>query len=555
MAKKKEARGTYRNVIVAALVAEIALVVVTIAQRLVFPHDIEWMAGSVLDHAERMRNGLPVYTEPTASWIPFLYPPLYPKLVAILGGSARAGRLLSLACAGVQVECTRRITKELGAERFWQLVAAALVVACYRYVGWWYDLERSDTLLGALVMIACTVLVREPKDDRAAGVAALFAGATLGLAFFAKQQAVFYVLGATVGLGIAARVDRDRSKGVHVLVLGLTAAAVVVPVVHWADASSGGWFSYYVLEMPRAHGIVWALVPEVFPHDIGRGFALYGATLAVIYAFARALRRGAPITRAQAIFASMLGAGFAGAIASRLHGGGWINVLQPWSTLACAALALVATRVVERKPRIAIEVAVLTQVALWAYSPYEVAPSPEVIAGTARFHEMIGELETRGEVLLVGRGHITRERHFQMSALADVARMDGHSPPSLVRALEERRFAAIVDDVRLPGRYRMEHWPAIMLEDIDDLRVPLLQNYFVARRIPRDQQELPMRSPGWAQAVYLPRKTPLATTDVAALKKRQLIEAELAKQRSRALLEGAPEPFPEAEIERLAGLR
>jgi hypothetical protein len=142
-----------------------------------------------------------------------------------------------------------------------------------------------------------------------------------------------------------------------------------------------------------------------------------------------------------------------------------------------------------------------------------------------------------------------------MSALADVARMDGHSPPSLVRALEERRFAAIIDDVRLPGRYRMEHWPAIMLEDVDDLRGPLLANYFIARRIPRDQAELPMRAPASSQAVYLPRKNPLPANDLAALKKRNVLEAELAKQRSRALLEGLPEPFPEAEIERLAGLR
>ncbi|MBS2016473.1 MAG: glycosyltransferase family 39 protein [Deltaproteobacteria bacterium] len=546
---------TYENVIVAALVAEIALVVVTIAQRLAFPHDVEWMAGSVLDHAERMRSGLPVYTEPTTSWIPFLYPPLYPKLVALLGGSRAAARLLSLACTAVQVEGVRRIARSLGAPRFWQLVGAALVVACYSYVGWWYDLERSDMLLGALVVGASALLLRDPENDRAAAIDAVVAGALLGAAFFAKQQAVFYVVGAAAGLALASHVDRARSRRVHVALFSATSAAVVIPIVVWLDAWSGGWFSYYVLKMPRAHGIVWAAAPDVFPHDIGRGFAFYGATLAVLVTALRTLRRREAMTRSEAIFASMLAAGFGGAIASRLHGGGWLNVLQPWSSLACAAVAIVASRLQEGRYRVASQVAVLTQVALWAYPPLDVAPTPELAAGTTRFHEMVGELETRGDVLVVGRGHLTRARHFQISALADVARVDGRSPPDLVKAIEERRFAAIIDDVRLPGRYRMEHWPAIMLEDVDDLRAPLLANYFVARRIPRDQAELPMRAPASQQAVYLPRREPLPQGDLAGLKRRQVVEAELAKQRSRALLEGRPEPFPEAEIERLAAPR
>jgi len=554
-ATKGEKPRTFRNVIVAALVAQIALVVITIAQRVVFPHDIEWMAGSVLDHAERLRKGLPIYTEPSASWIPFLYPPLYPKLVALLGGSATAGRLLSLACAGVQVECVRRITRDLGAPRFWQITGGGLVVACYAYVGWWYDLERSDTLLGALVMVACAVLVRAPKDDRAAAIDAVSAGAVLGIAFFAKQQAVFYVGGAVVGLAIASHVDRERSLRLHPALLLVTVFAIVIPLVRWSDATSNGWFSYYVLTMPRAHGILWAAAPDVFPHDIGRGFALYSATLAVIFTTLRALRKGQPISRGHAVFASMLAAGFAGAIASRLHGGGWLNVLQPWTSLACVAVALVAVRAEVHKYRALMEIGVVTQIALWAYNPLEVTPTSELSAGTNKFHAMIGELESRGDVLVVGRGHLTRERHFQMSALADVARVDGHSPASLVQALEERRYAAIVDDVRLPGRYRMEHWPAIMLEDVDDLRAPLLANYFVARRVPRDQAELPMRAPASQQAVYLPRQSPLPQGDVAALKKRNVLEAELAKQRSKALLEGLPEPFPEAEIERLAAPR
>jgi hypothetical protein len=66
-----------RVVLAAALVAHALMAVFVIASRIRYPHDLEWMTGSVLDHVERVRNGVPVYTAPTARWIPFLYPPLF----------------------------------------------------------------------------------------------------------------------------------------------------------------------------------------------------------------------------------------------------------------------------------------------------------------------------------------------------------------------------------------------------------------------------------------------------------------------------------------------
>src|SRR5205823_5763447 len=133
------------------------------------------------------------YAEPSATWIPFIYPPLYYWLGALLGGSALACRLVSLASVLVQAVMARRIARELGATSFWATASAALVLACFPYAGWWYDLERSDTLAGAMTLVTCALLVRA-RTPRAHAMAGLVAG----LAFFAKQQAIFYLAGAIV---------------------------------------------------------------------------------------------------------------------------------------------------------------------------------------------------------------------------------------------------------------------------------------------------------------------------------------------------------------------
>ena len=150
-------------------------------------------------------------------------------------------------------------------------------------------------------------------------------------------------------------------------------------------------------------------------------------------------------------------------------------------------------------------------------------------------------LERDGEVLLPARGHITRVRHFHISALADAARVEGHSPPDLVAALRERTFAAIVDDARYES-FRATDWPPTILEDLDDLRTPLLSSYFVARRIDYGSRPLALPSPATPAWVYRPRRAQLDVPP-AVLRQRQLAEMHLAELRAKALAQGAAAPF------------
>src|SRR3954454_9653847 len=49
-----------------------------------FPLDLEWMEGGMLLHASRFAEGKTIYVAPSLDFIPYLYTPLYPALLAAL---------------------------------------------------------------------------------------------------------------------------------------------------------------------------------------------------------------------------------------------------------------------------------------------------------------------------------------------------------------------------------------------------------------------------------------------------------------------------------------
>src|ERR1017187_6704606 len=68
--------------------------------RLVYPYEIEWNEGAVLDHAIRVLDGKPIYTAPSLDFSAFVYTPLYYYVTAIVmsisGVGLYAGRLVSI---------------------------------------------------------------------------------------------------------------------------------------------------------------------------------------------------------------------------------------------------------------------------------------------------------------------------------------------------------------------------------------------------------------------------------------------------------------------------
>jgi hypothetical protein len=239
---------------------QIGLLIEAIAGRVAYPYDLEWMEGGLLQHALRIRQGQGIYMPPSVDFIPYLYTPLYPTLLALFGGpfgiSYLLGRIISIlgllgiaAAALVSIGGAR--PRHLGAGFASVVLALGLFAAFYPYVEGWYDLVRADTFFAFMITAGIAGLPRWSRSDAGAvGHGKVAAGAALmALAFFCKQTGIFYVLlgGAIV---VAANWRRAPTYVAMAGLIGLGGTWLL-------DRSTDGWFWTYISEIHRAHDFNW----------------------------------------------------------------------------------------------------------------------------------------------------------------------------------------------------------------------------------------------------------------------------------------------------------
>ncbi len=244
----------------APALAQVGLLAVTIARRIWYPYDLEWMEGGLLAHAHRIGDGEGIYGPPSVDFIPYLYTPLYPGLLATLGkvfglsyGLGRVISVLSLCgIGGVAISITTRGAAESeapvrSAALAGGLFACGLFAASYPYVEGWYDLVRADTLFLFMVTGGLALLYNTAggEDDWGGQARTAAAAAILGLSFFAKQTGVIFV-----GLGfVILLIANWRRILTYVAVsglIGLGGAAIFQRTTH-------GWFWHYAFEVHQAH--------------------------------------------------------------------------------------------------------------------------------------------------------------------------------------------------------------------------------------------------------------------------------------------------------------
>src|SRR5687768_14574560 len=182
-----------------------------------FPLDLEWMEGGMLLHAQRLAEGKNIYVAPSLEFIPYLYTPLYPALLAALSKlmplGYLLGRLVSIAAfvgalalvfhAGLRqaLEGSLRPWAQrlrwVAIEPVVAMAAVGAVATSFAFTGSFYDLVRADSLLLLLEAAALTAALFGigPRSAAAAGV-------LIALAFFTKQTAS--LLGIAIGFGLLA---------------------------------------------------------------------------------------------------------------------------------------------------------------------------------------------------------------------------------------------------------------------------------------------------------------------------------------------------------------
>ncbi|WP_394848847.1 hypothetical protein LZC95_15505 [Pendulispora brunnea] len=529
-------------------VVHLILLLWVIAERRRYGIELEWMSGGVSDHIERILMGKPLYVAPSAEFIPYIYPPLHLWLSAKLAAFtsiASASVLVSILATCATGAFVHRASRKLGAGSYWALIAVALFVGAYSITGYWYDLDRSDSLAVAMLTGALVVALGSETSMRMAAT-----GALLAAAFFAKQPAlVFFVIVVCV-LALVRRIRAAIAISVGWLV-------VWCPVVAILTLSTDGWFWFYCLKMPAAHGISAKLITLFFVIDATDAFAISAAVVAVLVRFGQSIfetwrKKTALPDKDDALSFAFVLAAFVASATSRLHVGGHRNVLMFFTTFGSIAFAVTGSRLTAREDssplvRGLLAGAALLQLGHFLYDPGEASPSSRNASDAASVEARIRELEKKGDVIMPGRGHVTARRHFHLMALVDVLRAGLPIPDDLAKALRERQYVAyVIDDF---DELTLELWLGHRSDELYDL---VTSNYFVAQRLD-DRASFPVigwkARPSW---ILRPRRVPLTGLPIAALERRQRIEIGLAEMRMRTVQAGAGKADDGDDIEDLA---
>ncbi len=311
--------------------------------RVGYPFELEWMEGGMLSMVERVREGLPLYVEPSVEYVPFIYTPLFyyvSAAVSVFAGIDFATlRLVSIACTTILFALVGwrvwRETKNPAAA----ILGPGFLAAAFVPTGHWFDLGRVDMLF--MVFSFGGFLLARSRADL---VGAAWGGVLLGLALLTKQSAVWPAAGIGLGL-LVSDLRRAVSFGAGFLAAGLLPSLV-------ADWRSDGWFYYYTVDRPSSHSFDRAKLVEFWTNDLWYAspvlcvLAACGFVALVIQAWKDRSARVEVF-----FFAALVGSSWT----SRLHVGGWFNVNIPaflaMSLLASRWLARTAERASHATPR------------------------------------------------------------------------------------------------------------------------------------------------------------------------------------------------------------
>jgi hypothetical protein len=465
-----------RALAVALALIALAMLAWVLARRLAWPYDLEWMEGGVLCHALRLAQRQPGYPPPSVDFIPFLYTPLYPALLAGLSHLfgfgylvARAVSLVAFASAGVLGYVFAR---REGGSRAAALVALALPAAAFVPTGAWYDLARPDSLFLGLTTAGLLVGWWGRRSHAGAASAALL----LVAAFFTKQTASPFM----IALGLALLVIDWRVCATYVATLAL----VGLPLLWWMNRSTDGWFWTYVFKLHQMHDFYPA---RAFIGTPLRLVLLLGPSLLCVpWALARARSPGlvyATFIACAGTGAACVGFGTQWAFTNAFIPG----IFYPSIAIGTAAGRLITTSSPRLRPHavwllLALSIACAPggllrpaarlaparfapALAIERETPIGYDPRPVLPTGLdrARAAQLIDRLRAApGEVLIPFHpfyAHLAGKRTFlHRMGVLDVGRA-GMAPHGLLQAIREHRWSLVVMDNKIDGNWSW--WPGL----------------------------------------------------------------------------------------------
>jgi len=468
---------------------QLGLLVWTIAHRYPYPYDLEWMEGGVLHGAQRVASGDGLYPPPSVDYVPFLYTPLYPGLLAAMSSvtelSYQLGRAVSIASLlgiGMVVLAQGRaaLPGRPAAGLTGALLGLGLFAAAYPFTGGWYDLVRADTLALLLITGGLYGLMRWGRAGSGpwAHARVALAAALLALSFFAKQTGVIYVAAA---VPIILVLDWRRAP----TFIG-TAGVIGLGGSWLMQRATGGWFWFYIRDLHQAHDWnidrFWRSFDLILLHF--RGATVVLALGLGVVALCAVLRRQVP-PAARALLAwtylyavsTLVGAigwgtqyaHYNAYMPALLHGAIAVGLTVP-AVLACAELLLAGGRPVRRDPTAtlcAVAVAAVLGVQLYAarWNPRPFMPTNRDRAAGDELIALIRDLP--GEVWVPSHpwyAHLAGKRMYvHRMGIKDVTTLWTKPGTVYDRLIRGYKF----DGVALAAALRRRQWDAIVLDNRD----------------------------------------------------------------------------------------
>ena len=434
--------------IVVVSVLPLARFVATALARIGYPYDLEWCEGGTLGHIRVVLAGQHIYREPSFEFTPYIYPPLYYYVSALVslfvGAGHLAPRLVSfISILGCFVLLARWVRDETD-DPVAGVAAVGLLSAIYQLTGYWFELARVDAFF-LLLVFSSHMLARTATTDRRAALV----GVLIAAACFTKQLGIPLAVPALVLLLLRSfrlAVVAASVSGVLVLVTGLA-----------FSISTHGWFLYYVLDLPSRHQIQWERFwPSAQTFFLSTTFPLTLGGLLMICG----LGFGRRAWKRWLFHALFVGLAVTTSFLPFLKSGGYPNGLIP----AYAALALaggIGIGAVRRArsplgplgPSLAVCAALALQFAVLDYDGKAALPSPDDLESNQK---VMSRLEALPKPLFVtGSSFYTMTAGDQpimadTMALIDIFKGGGEQSEHLRQvmgdAIRQHRFKTIVTD-------------------------------------------------------------------------------------------------------------
>jgi hypothetical protein len=450
-------------------------------QRVFYPHELEWMEGAMVDHSARVADGLPLYCAPGPEHVPFLYAPLMFWLGGLsmklgLPGLLALRLVATAATIGTTMLIGHWVRRETG-KSVPGLVAMGVFLGGYGWLAWWYDLARNDTLF-VLPCLGAAYVLRYGTSRRW-----LLAAALATTAVLAKQSALMWL--PAIGIGALCH---DWRTALRFGAATLAGIAAVFALMHW---TSDGWSTFFLFEMPRHHGWNGERKLLFWTEDLR---PMWPLTALGLLGFVLQWRAG---NRREALSLAAVGSG--GLVTSwfsRLHVGGFDNVILYGFAGACVLGPAAAAAANTRRLQLAVPLLLLVQfvsLGLAATRPsgddgcwprttrYPMLPSP---AHRRAHEELLAFVKSQaGPVWIPDHGDISAQagkgRFAHGQAIFDLLQLLPRLPdgmfdlgslrdPKKLAHLSERAQQALADLLeRSDQALREKRFAAIVIDSLD----------------------------------------------------------------------------------------